>query len=453
MRTVKMTLAAIVLFGNGLAKDPVIIKDDHPDNTDPISVCDRMEGKNLLDSIKFCLRTNHLDRAGVLIKRTLKDPLYMNLAPKLEGEIFYRTNRPDSAEIRFKKALELNRASGDTLLVRDINGYLYLTYSEMKDYERAAECLNRCSAKNRFFSDFLRSFGDKKPYQIKSDLRRTTIPFEDLDPFPKIGVKVNGKYSGNFILDTGCNMTVLSRSMAKKCGVSPFVTVTPGTKKESANYKIDVADRAFAILDSLQLGNHTITNLPVLILDDSKMSFKILGITLYRLDGAVGLPVMKNFIMTVDYPGKEVTFELPDQNGRTADERNLILFQNQAFVHLTINGVSGFNFFIDSGTPLSTMTQSATAYLDSLQVVFKKPREADIKHVDIRVKVLADMYPGKIGLGGYQTSGFPLAVVERNFENEPVIAEHGMIAQDFLRNFVVRYDFPDMAFELTRPGD
>jgi tetratricopeptide (TPR) repeat protein len=453
MKTLTMMGTAVLLFVHCPAKDLIVIQEDHLDRADRISISEKMEGKNLPDSIRFCLKYNHLDRAGALIKRTLNDPLYMNLAPKLEGEVFLRTNQLDSARIHFERALELNRASGDTLLVRDINRCLFLTYFEMNDYARAAECLDRSGAKDRFFRDFLESFGDKKPYLVKAGSKRTTIPFEDLDPFPKIGVKVNGRYSRNFILDTGCSMTVLSRSLAEKCGVSPFVTVTPGIKKESQNYKIDVADRTFAILDSLQIGDDTLYNLPVLILDDSKMSFKILGITLYRLEGAVGLPVMKHFVMTVHYPKKEITFELPDQNGRTADERNLTLFQNQAFVHLAINHVSGFNFFIDSGTPLSTITKSATAFLDSRQVVFKKPREADIKHVDIQVKVLADMVPEKICLGGYQTAGFPLAVVERNFGNEPVIAEHGMIAQDFLRHFVVRYDFPNRVFELTRPGE
>jgi hypothetical protein len=435
------------------AKDMMVIARDDSAVTGRISLFEKIAGKNLLDSIKSCLKTNHLDHAKDLIRRADQDTQYSRVTPRLKADIFYRTNRLDSAVCYLQKTLKLNQGSEDTSLIQNLNAFLGLIHFEMKDYGKAADYFRQGKTEDRYWSDFLSAFERKKPYEIRYGLKNGPIRFEALDPFPKIGVAVNGKGSRHFIFDTGCNLTVISRSMARRCGVKPFVTIHPHTREKSKNYQVDIADRTFAMLDSLNLGNHTICNVPVLILDDKKMSFRILGITLYRLDGAVGLPIMKQFKVTVDYPRKEILLESPGEGNRATHAQKMFLFQNQAFVYVGINQISDFNFFIDSGTPRSTMTRNALAFLDSSQVDMAKPRDGAIKHVDIKLKVLGDWYPKNIGLCGISISHFPFAVVERNSEVERNVVEHGVLAQDFLRNFIVRYDFPNMEFELIKPED
>jgi hypothetical protein len=453
MKTAALLLMPLALFVDCSAKDRIIIRVGDCRISDQNSMRKRIEGKDLLDSINVCLESNYLMDAGEFIQRTFQQSQYYHLAPKLKGELFYRRNQLDSAGYYFNNALEINRVSKDSILMQAINGFLGFTYYEMKDYGRAAEYFYKSGSGNKFFADFLLSFKGVKPYTIKSESDNKAVKIEDLDPFLKIGVTVNGKHSKNFIVDTGASIPVLSRSLAKKCGVRPFIAWNPNIKIKSKNYAIETADRMLAVLDSMQLGNYKIYNLPVLILDDKKMSFRVFGFTLYRLEGAIGLPILKNFAVTVDYPKRTILFELPDAKRRSTQETELFIYQNQPFVHLAIDTLSDFNFFIDSGAQRSTILKTTLAYMDSQSICLKKPRETDVKHVDLKLKLLNDYYPKQISVCGFQVSSFPFAVTEINFESERKVISHGIIAQDFLRNFIVRYDFPNRVFELLKPDD
>ncbi len=92
----------------------------------------------------------------------------------------------------------------------------------------------------------------------------------------------------HWILDTGANMSVVSRSFAQKLGLKPL----PGFGQTMAGITGIENPLQVALLPTLQLGGATLHNVVLLILDDANLKIGI-GKQSYQINAIVGYPVFQ----------------------------------------------------------------------------------------------------------------------------------------------------------------
>jgi predicted aspartyl protease len=98
---------------------------------------------------------------------------------------------------------------------------------------------------------------------------------------------VNG-VRGPWLLDTGANVSVVSRSFARRIGVKPL----PGFGQTMAGITGIENPLQAAVLPTLQMGGATLHNVVVLILDDANLKISM-GKQAYQINAIVGYPVFQ----------------------------------------------------------------------------------------------------------------------------------------------------------------
>ncbi len=99
-------------------------------------------------------------------------------------------------------------------------------------------------------------------------------------------LKVNS-VSGPWLLDTGANMSLVSRSFARRLGLKPL----PGEAEGRGGTGIETPEQ-IALLPSLSIGGATLHNVVVLILDDADLNLR-LGRLHYQIEADLGYPVLR----------------------------------------------------------------------------------------------------------------------------------------------------------------
>jgi hypothetical protein len=133
----------------------------------------------------------------------------------------------------------------------------------------------------------------------------------------------SGNYSGSWIVDSGANLSVVSRSVANKLGLAS--STGSETAQGIAGLSVSVHT---AIIPEIRVGPAVLRSVAVLVVEDSELSFSELD---YRIEGCLGIPVLAAL-------GK-VTFY---HDGRIDFSPGKIPAKETAF----------HNFFFDRFTPL-----------------------------------------------------------------------------------------------------
>jgi len=93
-----------------------------------------------------------------------------------------------------------------------------------------------------------------------------------------------------WLLDTGANFSVVSKTFAAKLGLKPL----PGTAQTMSGLTGIENPMKIAILQELRMGGATIENVVLLIFDDANLKID-LGKESYQINGIVGYPVFRAF--------------------------------------------------------------------------------------------------------------------------------------------------------------
>jgi predicted aspartyl protease len=130
-----------------------------------------------------------------------------------------------------------------------------------------------------------------------------------------------GHYSGSWIVDSGANLSVIRRSVAEKMGLKI------SAKAETAQGVGPSVTTRVSIIPELRLGKAVVHNVPVLVVEDSTLTFSRVD---YQIDGCLGFPVMAAFGAITFYSDGRIGF------GTTP-----------------VTNVTGFhNLFLEKFTPL-----------------------------------------------------------------------------------------------------
>lgn len=98
---------------------------------------------------------------------------------------------------------------------------------------------------------------------------------------------VNG-VRGPWLLDTGANQSVVSRTFAERLGV----TMLPGVASVGSGLTGRESPLRVAVLPQMRVGGATLTNVVLLVLDDENLRFGS-GADVYQLNAVLGYPILK----------------------------------------------------------------------------------------------------------------------------------------------------------------
>lgn len=136
------------------------------------------------------------------------------------------------------------------------------------------------------------SFTGSRPYQIEGG--QASVPFVQTDPLPVISIEVGDRGPRWFLIDTGGGDMVLDPAFADSLGLPRFGEET-GTFAGGKQRAV-----ALSRLDRIRLGGVVVRNLPVGLLDVSRLGAVAGG---RPLSGIVGTRLLSRFRSTLDYPG------------------------------------------------------------------------------------------------------------------------------------------------------
>jgi predicted aspartyl protease len=116
-------------------------------------------------------------------------------------------------------------------------------------------------------------------------VRVKTVP----NPIGSLGtaLTVNG-VTEQWLLDTGANQSVVSRSFARRLGLTPL----PGAASTGSGFTGIKNPLQVAVLPTLQIGGATVRNVVLLILDDANLRIAA-GKRAYQINAILGYPVFQ----------------------------------------------------------------------------------------------------------------------------------------------------------------
>lgn len=124
-----------------------------------------------------------------------------------------------------------------------------------------------------------------------SPAQKATVPASftmnaSVSPLGLLEVPVEGaNYSDRWILDTGANLSAVTRSVAEQLGLT--LSSTSATAQGSSGIYVPVHT---AVIPELRIGSATIHDVAVLVFEDKDLNFPQVS---YQIHGSIGMPVLE----------------------------------------------------------------------------------------------------------------------------------------------------------------
>jgi len=293
----------------------------------------------------------------------------------------------------------------------------------------------------KWHTDYLAALSGVNVYQV-SGRRVERINMRASRPdVPRIEVRLNKAKTVTGIIDSGAVTCIISERLASELSVKSLGDFQ-GTFTGLLNEAIPVR---FALLDTMDIGEMTISKVPVAIMADDKMRFFTNGKKEFRIDLLIGTNFLKEFKTELDFRRNQITFTaLTSADLRPSPDQNIFIEHFRPAVRGTINRHGWYMFILDTGSEVSFLNE---------------------KHLeDFPIQVLAPKIHSAMlqGLGGAQKHGPKVENVDLGFDKWAGIFHNlpmydsaeadrtaGILGENYLRNFVVTIDFGKMRMDLT----
>ena len=180
-----------------------------------------------------------------------------------------------------------------------------------------------------------------------------------------IDVEING-HMKKFWLDTGAGLSVVASDVAKECDILPIGT-RKGKAGTATSKRVDVQP---AIIADLRIGEISIKNHPVMIINKKDLECKLLGLfTIVNIDGIIGWNAIQNMDIEIDYKNKGTTIKKPIK--RAESNRNLFWLGCPVVILMSEEGVQ-LNFALDTGAGRTSVTKDVLKKIRVDRVYSKK---------------------------------------------------------------------------------
>jgi hypothetical protein len=363
-------------------------------------------------------QAGRFDEAATLYKQVIAQNPRDGHAYLRLGQIALFSNQFPVAQGHLIRAHLLKEAEAARLL-----GELYY---RQDDFAHAAEWFRK--AGRDVFASKLEHFKGQIPYQIDGSAENR-VPLVSLDPVPLVKARVNESEEVNLLIDTAGGELILGPAFARKIGALEFGAVS---------------DTIHASVGSVQLGEWTIRNVPVVLLDIQRFADAAGGA---HIDGIIGTTFLYHFSPTLRYPQRELVLRRPGSFASVsgigvpfwlADDHLIVVLGtvNHAppTLMLVYSGLAGMGFAAPSSTleaakinlSQGEAIEGTGASTHETRVVPFVVEEVALGEVRVpKVAGVAGAFPGSLERG----LGFQLG---------------GLVSHTFLRPFSVTFDFQKM---------
>jgi predicted aspartyl protease len=324
----------------------------------------------------------------------------------------------------------------------DLYPTLFHAYHRLKRYQDAATALadyiNLLPFKDSSDSTiwarqqvrFMRAFGKNPPLQdAKGSAEKVhRVPFRIHREKIIVNGRINGSRDVEFVLDTGSEMTVITKPTADRLGIRPDVfTVSAGVGA------IGMRGLLVGRIDRLQIGSLDIKQVPTLIKNPP-----LAGLPTNETEGFN--PLALGYSMTVDYRNRVLTMAKTVPEPSAGAHRLPVRVHRLAMVRGLINRDNPVPFVVDTGGEVISLSRSTAAALR-----LEPPR-----HIALKV----------YGTSGWDPTAFLLPGLHLSFdrvqlENQAVVVLDldapsallgfelgGIVGHKFLSKYRVTVDLP-----------
>ena len=201
---------------------------------------------------------------------------------------------------------------------------------------------------------FLRSFGDRVPFEMSLDEEEIhTLPFDLLNDKIIIQGRVNGSDPVELVVDTGAEQMVLSQELAERVGVAGITRTISAGVGEVGMRGLDLGR-----IDSLILGSLEVRNIPAII---KNPPLTLAGIPRRRVPDSIS-PIALGLSAIIDYRSRELVLAkvLPEE---PAEIELPMRVQRLAVVRGVINEEHAKSFVVDTGGEVISISLGTAAVL------------------------------------------------------------------------------------------
>src|SRR5581483_1659212 len=384
------------------------------------------------------------------------------------SEIEYFENRSRVAYEGLRRAIQIEPQEPDYYIALARACSRIELYGEAADaYQRFLDVAPKTDAERRArirgLIDFYRYLGTTKLHRMGGQ-EVSTIPFDLLGNRPFIKVMINGKGPLRLVIDTGASLSVISEKAAERLGIRP-VARGGNARAVGGTGSFPIV---YTVLDSVAIGETRIETVPAYI-----RTVHIASDTPEeeRADGYVGLSVLANYAVTLDYQNKTLTLdrstpaETKDQAANPATEPPASdvappITRIAVPIRSTSGGLASteaqlpalerpLNFIIDTGASITVVSKSAVKRnnLESLKMANDRFRVVGAAGIEEGVEALR---LSALTINGLQQSNARALILDLDPVNETSgFEQHGILGGDFLRHFLVRMDLRRYELRLT----
>jgi len=290
---------------------------------------------------------------------------------------------------------------------------------------------------------FLKSLADTAAYRFSGEGSQR-LPFRFGRPdVPRIATRINRSHEVEGVIDSGAVLSIVSTRLAAELPVRRLGTFK-GTFYGLLGEPIPVE---FGMIDTLELGDMVIENVPVAIMPDDKMRFLISKEEgkEFRMDFLLGSNLLKEFRLELDFSRRSVTFtHLTARDRRPAADQNLFYEGFRPHVRGAVNRKGWYLFILDTGSEITFLNQ---ARLGSMPVAaFGMGHSATLQGLGGALKHGAKLENVEVGVDTWAGRFKTIPMYESDEKDLAV----GIIGQNFLGNFNVIIDFGRMRVDLKR---
>jgi tetratricopeptide (TPR) repeat protein len=406
------------------------------------------EFRNSVEALRTALQFNNRDALA--------------LAGLSEVEFF--ENRARMAYEGLRRAIQLDPQESDYYVSLARACSRLELYNEAADaYQRFLDVAPKTDAERRArirgLIDFYRYLGNSKLHRLSGpEVTSTSFDLRGNRPFLK--VTINGKESMRFVIDTGASLSVLSDKAAERLGIKP-VARGGNARAVGGTGSFPII---YGVIDSLAIGEARIDLVPVYIrtvhtLTDTPVE--------ERADGYLGLSVLSNFSVTIDYQNTRLTLDrsAPREESEAVEKTALEgAVKATPEVSIPIRSTSGgltsaethlagtvrpLNFIVDTGASATVISKAAVKrfHLDGLKLPTARFRVIGAAGIEEGVEALG---LDTLTVSGLRQNDARALILDLAPVNETSgFEQHGILGGDFLRHFRLELDLRRYQLRLT----
>jgi len=258
-----------------------------------------------------------------------------------------------------------------------------------------------------------------------------------------VELTVNG-VQAPWLLDTGANLSVVSKSFAERLGLK----LLPGTAQVTAGLTGVENPLRVALLPTLQMGGATLHNVVVMVLNDANLNIN-LGKSTYQINGIIGYPVFQALgVITFLRDGE---FEAGNKTPAAGVGARMFMNGLTPIIECKVEGTA-LPFSFDTG---ASGTDLLLRYYERFQSEAKSWKKRKYKTAGAGGTVKQKIYAQpqvNLGIGDKIVSlkNVPVHTSATGSNNSEL---YGNLGQDVVTNFgSFTLDFLAMTFSLGEPA-